>query len=419
MLAKWFRAGATVLVLGATMARAQLPCVGDCDGNEMVSINELIIGVNIALGGRPVGDCPSFDSNANGLVSVNELIQAVNAALQGCSGMAPTPTPTIELPTPDIESVAGAAAAVANGLSAIVNVVAAVAAGASGAPTTLATAGAVGGGAGSLPDPCELGGTVISDIRTVGLTANVIVDFDNCRVSRPGGSVRFHGRLEVLGLNLSLRGNGVFAATIEFMDEVGEVIARTVADISSPVGLRVAPGTGNPCGVNLPVIGRQVITGVEMTTLTGTLASNVPDEGDAVVEFLGVVADLDINASDADCVPIAFELEFNGPSRVTQVTDLAEVQFALRFVDFILSATRSGDESLVEMRGDLVAECLGGEVTLSTPQHLSFLLGRFCPGSGVLAVQDVGEIAFSIEGVTIGELSFTSCLDPALLMCVE
>jgi hypothetical protein len=49
-----------------------------------VTVNELIIGVNIALGNTGVGACPAFDRNGDGMVSINELILAVNAALDGC-----------------------------------------------------------------------------------------------------------------------------------------------------------------------------------------------------------------------------------------------------------------------------------------------------------------------------------------------
>jgi len=60
------------------------PCIGDCDSDGAVSIAELIRGVNIALGNRPIGDCRRFDSNDDGTVTINELIQAVRAALAGC-----------------------------------------------------------------------------------------------------------------------------------------------------------------------------------------------------------------------------------------------------------------------------------------------------------------------------------------------
>jgi len=76
-------AAALGILVAATAARAQ-ECVGDCNGDGMVAINELIIGVNIALGAAPVSQCPSFDANGDGMVGINELITAVNNALTGC-----------------------------------------------------------------------------------------------------------------------------------------------------------------------------------------------------------------------------------------------------------------------------------------------------------------------------------------------
>lgn len=60
-------------------------CAGDCDGDGAVSIAELILAVNIALGARPVSDCRSVDTNGDGQVAINELIAAVNNALDGCA----------------------------------------------------------------------------------------------------------------------------------------------------------------------------------------------------------------------------------------------------------------------------------------------------------------------------------------------
>lgn len=59
-------------------------CGGDCNGDGMIAINELIIGVGIALGATPLDDCPSF-ANGDGEVGITDLIQAVNEALAGCS----------------------------------------------------------------------------------------------------------------------------------------------------------------------------------------------------------------------------------------------------------------------------------------------------------------------------------------------
>ena len=78
----------TAIVLSAvglwTQPGAVMGCVGDCNGNGAVAINELIVGVNIALGSTPLSSCPAFDANGDGMVGINELIAAVNNALNGC-----------------------------------------------------------------------------------------------------------------------------------------------------------------------------------------------------------------------------------------------------------------------------------------------------------------------------------------------
>jgi hypothetical protein len=59
-------------------------CVGDCNKDGSVTINELILGVNIALGTAPADRCASLDQNHDDTVAINELIAAVNSALNGC-----------------------------------------------------------------------------------------------------------------------------------------------------------------------------------------------------------------------------------------------------------------------------------------------------------------------------------------------
>jgi nucleoside-diphosphate-sugar epimerase len=74
---------ALLLTLTARGVAAQT-CVGDCTGDGNVSIDDLIRGVNIALGKQPLSSCTAFDSHNDGNVSVAELVQAVGAALDGC-----------------------------------------------------------------------------------------------------------------------------------------------------------------------------------------------------------------------------------------------------------------------------------------------------------------------------------------------
>jgi hypothetical protein len=73
------------LTLFAVMiaAPAGAQCSGDCDGDRMVTISELITGVRQGLSGPGAG-CTAFDLDSDGTVSINELIAAVLRALGGC-----------------------------------------------------------------------------------------------------------------------------------------------------------------------------------------------------------------------------------------------------------------------------------------------------------------------------------------------
>jgi len=63
---------------------AAASCVGDCHDDGSVSVDELVLMVNIALGEQGLDVCASGDSSADGLITVDEILQAVNATLEGC-----------------------------------------------------------------------------------------------------------------------------------------------------------------------------------------------------------------------------------------------------------------------------------------------------------------------------------------------
>jgi hypothetical protein len=69
-------------------------CVGDCNHDDQVTIDELVVGINIALGLADLSACPEFDADGSGTVTVDELVQAVDNALNGCPVPSPTQTPT-------------------------------------------------------------------------------------------------------------------------------------------------------------------------------------------------------------------------------------------------------------------------------------------------------------------------------------
>ena len=59
-------------------------CAGDCNGSGEVTVDEINLTVNIALGGEPAQACDSADSNRDGVVHVHELLLTVSNALEGC-----------------------------------------------------------------------------------------------------------------------------------------------------------------------------------------------------------------------------------------------------------------------------------------------------------------------------------------------
>ena len=71
-------------LLWSAPCMAQPACVGDCNDSGTVTIEELITGVNIALGTAAIVTCPAFDSNDSGTVTIEELIAGVSSALNGC-----------------------------------------------------------------------------------------------------------------------------------------------------------------------------------------------------------------------------------------------------------------------------------------------------------------------------------------------
>jgi ELWxxDGT repeat protein len=60
-------------------------CSGDCSGDRRVSIDELVVGVSIALGQESLESCGQLDRNTDARISIDELIAALNQALSGCA----------------------------------------------------------------------------------------------------------------------------------------------------------------------------------------------------------------------------------------------------------------------------------------------------------------------------------------------
>jgi hypothetical protein len=92
---------ASVLLIAVLLAAAPRPvsagtgtCTGDCNRDLRVVINELILAVDIALGGSLLAACLAADTDEDQVVRLNELITAVGNSLDGCDKSPATETPT-------------------------------------------------------------------------------------------------------------------------------------------------------------------------------------------------------------------------------------------------------------------------------------------------------------------------------------
>lgn len=70
---------------GAVVVAGGAICGGDCNGDNAVTINELIHGINILLGNTSLAGCPAADFNGSASVTVDESVAATGNAHQGCA----------------------------------------------------------------------------------------------------------------------------------------------------------------------------------------------------------------------------------------------------------------------------------------------------------------------------------------------
>ncbi|MFI5366572.1 MAG: protease pro-enzyme activation domain-containing protein [Candidatus Binatia bacterium] len=61
-----------------------IPCIGDCNGSDTVTVDELLTMVNIALNDADVSTCLAGDANHDLRITIDEILTAVHNALNGC-----------------------------------------------------------------------------------------------------------------------------------------------------------------------------------------------------------------------------------------------------------------------------------------------------------------------------------------------
>lgn len=75
-------AGATLAHPGACTSVA--PCIGDCNTDRQVTVDELLTLVTLGVSNADPSACREGDANHDGQVTVDEILTAVQNALNGC-----------------------------------------------------------------------------------------------------------------------------------------------------------------------------------------------------------------------------------------------------------------------------------------------------------------------------------------------
>lgn len=104
-MSQWRKVVALILFCGVlTGARAASAgvnfCVGDCDNSGSVTVDKLVTMVSIALGEVELSSCDDGDNDGNEQITVDEILIALNMALSGCYELGSCDDPATQLAEP-------------------------------------------------------------------------------------------------------------------------------------------------------------------------------------------------------------------------------------------------------------------------------------------------------------------------------
>jgi hypothetical protein len=392
----------------ARAAAAPAACIGDCDDNGTVAIDELLAMVLVALDTDPVSRCSVGDANQDGRITVDEILAAVNAALRGCPLEGPAAT----------EAALGVESSTRDSLNALkILDFGVVGTGAGAAGEDFAS----GGAAGLLPTDCPKGGAFkISACDATRTTSTLTGTFSKCsRVdAQTGAVIVLDGKLRQTvadaGFCKTLQLSPRVAVTLELTD-----FAFTRTDASGETITRIAgltdasdPGGQDCAGTNRK---QSVDGGVHV------LAEGNQDAFYTYRTFT-VATESFIESPGGPCL---VRQTTNGSLTVDDRFNRRSFSASLR--RFAVTSQQSDTFLLVDESGGLVADCLG-DVQFETLKTLAFRAGAFCPQGGTLQVavangitSSIGfspnGVAFDFDGDGRTDKSVTSCQDAGLNEC--
>jgi len=410
-----------------------------------LTVDELVKGVNIALGNSALSECPEFDSSEDGRVTIDELIKGVNAALQGCvSGVTATPgtpevtrTPTRTLgagsPSPTLPA---GQASVARRAAATVEVTGSAMLSFSNVFAVLIrqAGGLFGSGSGgvAIPVPCPQGGQINVDC-TQDIIPGIPPRFgppeytlgaSDCSVTgSAGNTVNLNGTIGLVGKE---EGDLCFVSvpsattlTIPSLTIVVEGTGGTVtATFTGVSGALTLSGSDPDCRYN---------TAAALLTGSLQLETKGPDGttlNTTSMSFDDTTVTMVVEQFDDGCGPVIYRTVINGAIEFTTGED----SFTGTYTDYTLRNDGSSGTSMLTVSGAVDSACFGTPVQFSTHTPITAGQGGGCPlGGEVDAAHDgtTDRIRFTSEGgVEIDQGNngtvddtFNSCLNPQLFKC--
>jgi hypothetical protein len=393
----------TPLRLAATNSIA---CPGDCSADGSLTVDELLVGVSIGLGGNPLGRCPSFDINQNGGVEVDELIDAVNSALGGC----PQSLAAIEPVAGGMLGITRSAAGLSSLVLGIINAV-------NTPPDAAARAAMPSTGEGHAATACPVAGVNDRTCETParGIAA-ITFTWDDCTYRTSGGTLS-------LGGTVTLTGTGLCPSVLFPVDiGVSADFTATVEDQSgqaTQIGHLVADGTIEsltlgeaPCTVK----GGQAV-------LTGYVSTEQPPAQFATLQFDATSLTILFDEFGTNCTPDVAMFSFDGAARVSDESTVPVFEFPLAFEDFTVEQ-REGEVSggRVRLSGGVSSECFGGSLNINTSMPLLPSFTEACPTGGTLVVhagRERARISHDTDGSLRIDNGIDGILDQTLATCNE
>jgi len=392
---------AVALAVALAPCRVPAQCVGDCHNDNAVSIDELVMMVNVALDNAPMSMCDAGDANEDGAITIDEIIMGVNHAMHGC------PVPV----SPDLEKVAGAATSTSVALwvaltdlpvfgpdeSAAALPTAALIRGLTDGPAWKLGSSARGSarrsdGGAAAPDACPAGGTLDVSCRESGANSALTGVMANCGIpdEDTGLLLTSSGTFVITVGSRGVCSTGVFPDNVRYTTQFKNFTSRFTdaggalfADVSLPDFTEVLDPHGQGCGGPNGKF-----------SLSGSFTVTMPHAG---IDLSCVASNLSLQVTSSGA-PCVLELTANGNLEVSDHSN--DRHFTASFAgNRVTFAQGSEDSVLATLDGSMSLSCVGS-VVFQTEIPLS-LPGGGCASDGRLLVTvagGTGRIDFTAEG---------------------